>query len=267
MLFVSGLLYGYSLRERTWGVFVVDRVSSITWNKTIFDSLVMEKTIKDVIYQLVVAHGIGASKIHSRLSKIFKLAGHWEAVVLLEEADVFLAQHTTTDIENAIVSVFLRELEYYQGILILTTNQAEVVGEAFQSRIHLYHQYPSLDAAARLKIWENFMTNARQYKSIKVDVDQADLLRLAETPLNGRQIKNTVSIAVKIATITKPHVITADSLKDTAKLLQNSQFLRRLGEVIKPPPGVLTTVLPGLAGICSGVLDTLWLLRNGSFRR
>ncbi|KAI6089961.1 P-loop containing nucleoside triphosphate hydrolase protein [Hypoxylon rubiginosum] len=345
MLLVSGLLYGYSLREGTWGAFAVDRVSDITWNRTIFDSLVMEKTIKDVIYQLVVAHGVGASdfddfvkgkgkgfvgllfgppgsgktltaeaiaetaqmplysvssgalgheasKIHDRLSKILKLAGHWKAVLLLDEADVFLAQRTTTDIErNAIVSVFLRELEYYQGILLLTTNQAEVIDEAFQSRIHLSLQYPSLDTAARLKIWENFMANARQYKSIKVDVGQSDLRILAETPLNGRQIKNTISIAVKIAATSEPHTITASSLKDTARLLQSSQFPREpktfnqdvaasllmndnlsaskntqmpAREVVNPLPNVLTTLLPGLTGICFGVLGTLWLLRNGS---
>ncbi|XXH03772.1 hypothetical protein Hte_010178 [Hypoxylon texense] len=338
MLIVSGLLFGYSLREGTWGAFAVDRVSDITWNSTIFDSLEMEKTIKDTIYQLVVAHGVGASdfddfvkgkgkgfvgllygppgsgktltaeaiaetaqmplysvssgalgheasKIHNRLSKILKLAGHWKAVLLLDEADVFLAQRTTTDIErNAIVSVFLRELEYYQGILLLTTNQAEVIDEAFQSRIHLSLQYPSLGAAARLRIWENFMANARRYKSIKVDVNQGDLRRLAETPLNGRQIKNTVSIAVKIAATTEPHAITASSLNDTAKLLQTSQFSRQLGskpsnqdidasllmkynllasehpqmvagEAVQPPSGVLMTVLPGLTGICCGVLE------------
>jgi SpoVK/Ycf46/Vps4 family AAA+-type ATPase len=69
------------------------------------------------------------------LSVILKLAGHWKAVLLLDEADVFLAQRTITDIErNAIVSIFLRELEYYQGILLLTTNQVDVIDEAFQSK-------------------------------------------------------------------------------------------------------------------------------------
>ena len=221
----------------------------------------MEKTVKDVIYQLVVSHSIGASKfddfvkgkgkglvgllfgppgsgktltaeaiaetakmplyavssgalgheavqIHDKLSIILKLASHWKAVLLLDEADVFLAQRSITDIErNAIVSVFLRELEYYQGILLLTTNQAEVIDEAFQStsflevlsslsanelnhsgRIHLSLQYPSLDAAARLKIWGSFVANTRQYDGISVKLDQEDLKYLAEIPLNGRQV-------------------------------------------------------------------------------
>ncbi|ORY18232.1 P-loop containing nucleoside triphosphate hydrolase protein [Clohesyomyces aquaticus] len=281
MLLVSGLLYGYSLREGKWGAFSVDRVAPIKWNKTIFDSLVVEKTLKDTIYKLVVAHSLGSSKfddfvkgkgkgliglffgppgsgktltaeaiaetakmplyavssgslgheatqIHDQLSGILKLASHWKAVLLLDEADVFLAQRTITDIvRNAIVSVFLRELEYYQGILLLTTNQVEVIDEAFQSRIHLSIQYPSLDAPARLKIWENFMASARQSDGISVDVDQDSLRILAQMPLNGRQIKNTVSIAVKIATTSESHEITADNLRDTVRLLQNSHFSKQ----------------------------------------
>lgn len=84
------------------------------------------------------ALGHEAAQIHRNLADILKLASHWKAVLLLDEADVFLAQRNVTDIErNAIVSVFLRELEYYQGILLLTTNQVEVIDEAFQSKWYL----------------------------------------------------------------------------------------------------------------------------------
>lgn len=80
------------------------------------------------------ALGHQAKDIHDMLSNILRLASHWKAVLLLDEADVFLAQRSPVDIErNALVSVFLRELEYYQGILLLTTNQAEVIDEAFKS--------------------------------------------------------------------------------------------------------------------------------------
>ncbi|KAJ2996676.1 hypothetical protein NUW58_g899 [Xylaria curta] len=278
MLLVSGLLYGYSLQEGKWGAFAVDRVAPIAWNSTIFESLVMEKTLKDIIYRIVVAHGLEVSNfddfvkgkgkgfigllfgppgsgktltaeaiaetakmplyavssgalghdaelIHENLSKILKLASHWKAVLLLDEADVFLAQRAVADIaRNAIVSVFLRELEYYQGILLLTTNQAEAIDTAFQSRIHLSLEYPGLDAVARFKIWSNFMANARKSTGIKADIDEDGLRHLAEMPLNGRQIKNTVSIAVKIATTSDSRTITTDTLRDTVRLLQNVQI-------------------------------------------
>lgn len=47
-------------------------------------------------------------------------------VVLLDESEVFLEERTQADLErNALVSVFLRALEYYDGILILTSNRGK----------------------------------------------------------------------------------------------------------------------------------------------
>ena len=49
---------------------------------------------------------------------------HIDTVVLLDEADVFLEERDVRDLNrNALVSVFLRALEYYEGILILTSNR------------------------------------------------------------------------------------------------------------------------------------------------
>lgn len=80
------------------------------------------------------ALGSNAADIHKNLTRILHLANHWKAVLLLDEADVFLAERTLADLErNAIVSVFLRELEYYPGILLLTTNQPRVIDPAFMS--------------------------------------------------------------------------------------------------------------------------------------
>lgn len=47
-------------------------------------------------------------------------------MVLLDESDVFLEEREKTDLKrNALVSVFLRALEYYEGILILTSNRGK----------------------------------------------------------------------------------------------------------------------------------------------
>lgn len=52
--------------------------------------------------------------------------------------------------------MFLRILEYYEGILILTTNRVSVFDQAFKSRIHLAIQFPELDFASRKSIWQTF---------------------------------------------------------------------------------------------------------------
>lgn len=57
----------------------------------------------------------------SALARIFALASAWKAVVLIDEADVFLEKRDLHDLaRNAMVAVFLRQLEYVLSLLQLT---------------------------------------------------------------------------------------------------------------------------------------------------
>jgi hypothetical protein len=74
-------------------------------------------------------------------------------VVLLDEADVFLEARSSKNLDrNKLVSIFLRLLEYFEGIMFLTTNRVENMDSAFESRIHLMLQYENLDKSARREI-------------------------------------------------------------------------------------------------------------------
>ena len=82
--------------------------------------------------------GTNPRELEQELTKILDVAHSWGAVLLLDEADVFLEARTAQDIHrNALVSIFLRLLEYFQGILFLTTNRVSTFDDAFQSRIHI----------------------------------------------------------------------------------------------------------------------------------
>ena len=83
--------------------------------------------------------GLDASRAEKNLEKLFYLATKWEAILLVDEADVFLETRGSTPdaSRNALVSVLLRVLEYYKGILVLTTNMAEQVDRAFESTFPL----------------------------------------------------------------------------------------------------------------------------------
>ena len=75
------------------------------------------------------------SDISNNLTRVMELATIWKAVLLINEADVFMAQRTNVNLEgNAVTSVFLRQMEYYPGILILTTNRGASLDPAFQSK-------------------------------------------------------------------------------------------------------------------------------------
>ncbi|KAI8229029.1 hypothetical protein K4K54_001809 [Colletotrichum sp. SAR 10_86] len=165
--------------------------------------------------------GSTATSVANSLSHVLHLADHWKAVLLLDEADVFLARRSLQDLErNAVVSVFLRELEYYQGIMLLTTNLPDIVDEAFESRIHFFHHYTKLDATGRETVWRNF---ARSATGIKVDIDDAGYSSIGQLDLNGRQIKNVMSISVKLAIAKKERTLTPERIITTARTLQKGR--------------------------------------------
>ncbi|PNP60836.1 hypothetical protein FNYG_14456 [Fusarium nygamai] len=116
--------------------------------------------------------GTKPEAVEKYLESVLHLGKIWGCVVLLDEADVFLEQRTLTDLErNALVSVFLRVLEYYEGILILTSNRVGTFDEAFKSRIQLSLHYESLTKNQRRTIWENFLNrlNNLEQENLKVE--------------------------------------------------------------------------------------------------
>lgn len=165
--------------------------------------------------------GESVEDIHDKLKTILELAELWDAVVLLDEADVFLSQRTDTDLtRNAIASIFLRELEYYQGILILTTNRLTSFDHAFQSRIHFCIQYPDLSDEGRESVWRNFLARTKQNPKLVVDIDEEDYHRLGALKLNGRQIKNVMSVSQSVAAKRK-QPITFEFIESAIRLCQN----------------------------------------------
>ncbi|KAG9660618.1 P-loop containing nucleoside triphosphate hydrolase protein, partial [Aureobasidium melanogenum] len=136
--------------------------------------------------------GTHPEEIERYLDSVLFIGKTWDCVVLLDEADIFLEERSPSDLKrNALVSIFLRVLEYYDGILILTTNRVGTFDEAFKSRIQLAIHYPTLNRSDREQIWKLFLDSIKD----KVEVTNAQLFTLAKYPLNGRQIRNTIRTA------------------------------------------------------------------------
>jgi len=82
--------------------------------------------------------GLDPRTVESSLRDILEMCTKWNAILLLDEADVFLEQRSLHELErNKLVSIFLRVLEYSECILFLTTNRVQTFDAAFQSRIHI----------------------------------------------------------------------------------------------------------------------------------
>ncbi|CCL99901.1 uncharacterized protein FIBRA_01926 [Fibroporia radiculosa] len=160
----------------------------------------MSEHLRKPLYVVGAAElGTSAEALDSKLSSVLKVAASWGAVVLIDEADVFLEERSLHLIErNAMVAVFLRQLEYFRGILFLTTNRVRVFDEAFQSRIHVSLRYHDLNSDARRQIWIAFL---RKVNGDLKDggLSKEDLRDLGEKKINGRQIKNVVKTAAALA--------------------------------------------------------------------
>lgn len=144
--------------------------------------------------------GTDAIDVQDRLNDAFEIATAWKAVILLDEADVFLEKREISDLQrNQLVSIFLQGLEYYTGTIFLTTNRVACIDPAFNSRIHISLPYAELTAQSRKKIWTTFLTNMTDTDTSEVLDDERQIDDYADKDLNGRQIKNIVKMAGLLA--------------------------------------------------------------------
>ncbi|KAI2622556.1 P-loop containing nucleoside triphosphate hydrolase protein [Hypoxylon sp. NC1633] len=149
--------------------------------------------------------GNDETQVEQALSKWFDLAERWGAVMLLDEADVYTEKRMTADLKrNSMVSVFLRCMEYYKGILFLTTNRVGTFDDAFVSRIHVIIHYARLTLEYRNAIWGQF------FDKLEDERDDIEIRRnckryvtedpeMAAIPWNGREIRNAFQTAVALA--------------------------------------------------------------------
>ncbi|CAI6334350.1 unnamed protein product [Periconia digitata] len=155
--------------------------------------------------------GTTAAEVEVALESTFSLANKWDCILLLDEADVFLAERTKEDFKrNGLVAVFLRLMEYYSGILFLTTNRVGDFDEAFTSRIHVSLFYPELNEDKTVKVFkinmdmieERFRRKQRVINIDRMEIGSFAGKYFAEYPnarWNGRQIRNACQTALALA--------------------------------------------------------------------
>lgn len=150
--------------------------------------------------------GTEPNELEQKIRSAFEDATRWGAVLLLDEADVFLQERDVRDLKrNALVSVFLRELEYFDGILFLTTNRPGLLDEAFQSRIHVTLHLDDLSSKDQLRIWLIFLQDQKlNLQDTEIEAIFRDLqTQCKDDTLNGRQIRNNVRTATALAATDK----------------------------------------------------------------
>jgi SpoVK/Ycf46/Vps4 family AAA+-type ATPase len=105
-----------------------------------------------------------------------------------------LTSSDMNNLETDRLAVFLHQLEYFKGLVILTTNRVTSIDPAFDSRFDICLYYGTLDVLARRRVWANFM---KKIKECEISEDELDTL--SEIELNGRQIKSVMKTACLLA--------------------------------------------------------------------
>jgi hypothetical protein len=161
------------------------------------------KTLTAEIYSEVVGKplyrvhsgqlGTTAASVGAALSGILRRATRWDAILLLDEADVYIRRRDNDLEHNAIVAEFLRTLEYFNGLLFMTTNRIDDVDDAILSRciakIH-YETPPTRDA---IRLWKLLA------EQLGADIDDAliETLTSAYPKASGRDIKELLKLTTR----------------------------------------------------------------------
>lgn len=143
--------------------------------------------------------------VEQGLTRWLRLGALWNGIILFDEADIFLEARAHGDIaRNSLISVFLRALEYYQGLLFLTTNRVGSFDEAILSRVHVVLHFPNLTDEDRKRIWDtSFRKLKRERADIEVDFTVVNYAYNDESirglQWNGREIRNAFNTMVALA--------------------------------------------------------------------
>lgn len=137
--------------------------------------------------------GLNVAEMEVALKNTLTRAQRWGAVMLIDEADVYIKRRDDNIAANAVVGVFLRVLEYFNGLLFLTTNRVDDIDEAIISRCIALIKYHPPHEEDRLRIWQ---VMSGQFA---LELSDQQCLELAQTypTASGRDIKGLAKLVAK----------------------------------------------------------------------
>ncbi len=157
-------------------------------------------TLRRPLYRVDLAAAVSKyiGETERNLERVFEAAESLDIVLLLDEGDALLAGRTgvsnaTDRYANLETNYLLQRLEHYDGVLVITTNAAERIDNAFARRIDITIEFPLPDAMTRLELW---LAHLGSRHAVAPEHLERIALRCA---LAGGQIRNTALHAALLA--------------------------------------------------------------------
>ena len=137
--------------------------------------------------------GTTAASVGATLSGILRRAVRWDAILLLDEADVYIRCRDNDLEHNAIVAEFLRTLEYFDGLLFMTTNRVDDVDDAILSRCIATIRYETPPRPDAVRLWRLLA------EQLGADLSDALIEELADAHpgASGRDIKELLKLTTR----------------------------------------------------------------------
>ena len=160
------------------------------------------------------------------VAAIFRTAKEEGAVLFFDEADAIAARRSTSvdhgfqRESNSVVSVLLKELETYSGVVIFATNLAANFDPAFERRIRTHVLFEMPGEKERARIWRVQLHPLRTPLAADVDFDALAL----RYQVSGGDIQNAVLKAALAAA--------AEPIPDASKKIHQHHFEAGIQEVI-----------------------------------
>lgn len=139
--------------------------------------------------------GVTADSVRSNLEEIFKRSTRWNAVLLLDEADVFVLERGDNLTQNAIVAEFLRTLEYFLGLMFMTTNRAKDIDDAILSRAAAIIDYPVPGIDGIREVWKVQAAN----QGVEIPEDLLEDLVHGFVKIAPRDVKMLLRLALRVS--------------------------------------------------------------------
>jgi SpoVK/Ycf46/Vps4 family AAA+-type ATPase len=166
-----------------------------------------------------------AGETPKNVAAVFRMATEQDAVLFFDEADAIAMRRSTGVSQsylreaNTVVSVLLRELEAFNGVVIFATNLAANFDPAFERRIRTHVMFEMPGVEEREQIWR-----VQLHPSKTPLADDVDFRALAERhEASGGDIKNAVLKAAAAAA--------AEPGPDLAKRIHQQHFEQAMQEV------------------------------------
>jgi len=175
--------------------------------------------------------GIDVDTVEKRLRVVMRRAQRWNALLLLDEADVYIHERGDDMEQNAVIGIFLRVLEYYRGVLFMTSNRGDIIDDAIMSRATAWIKYVRPETTDEVRQLFQILSEQFQVKFKSAKVIEA---MIGEYPrLSGREIRNVLKLVRLLSLKEKKPV-------DEAMLLHAASFQDLSGAGQRPALEVLS---------------------------